>query len=334
MKKIFWVKNLTWDKDVITTALESWADAVFVAEDKVKEVAKYWKIKVISTSWADLNIWKDIAIVKIQSKESEAEAVKFKWKIPVIIENVDWEIIPLENLISKTTNIIQAVYSYEQAVLALQTMEKWADWILLETSDLSQIKKVWSFISKTGFPRIALEKVKITKIEQTWLCDRCCLDTWNILEPGRWMLVWNTSNAFFLVYNENVESPYCDPRNFRVNAWAVHAYILLPDNKTKYIWELKSWEPLLTCNEKGETMQAVLWRNKIEIRPMLEIEAVSESGRTVSLLMQNAETIRLTSPNWKPISITHMKKGDTVMAYFQDWWRHFWQFIKETIDEK
>lgn len=334
MKKIFWVKSLTWDKKVVTTALEAWADAIFVNEEKVSHVKNYWIIKVISTKWADLNIWKDVEIIKITSKEKEKDVVKLWWKIPVIIQNADWTIIPLENLISKTINLIQEVYSSDQWILALQTMEKWADWIILETNDLSEIKKMWEYIRKINEPNLKLETVKITWVTQTWMCDRCCLDTWNLLEPWRWMLIWNTSSAFFLVHNENVESPYCDARPFRVNAWAVHAYILLPWNKTKYLSELNAWDKILSVNEKWECKEAILWRNKIEIRPMLEIEAVNSKWKKVSLLMQNAETIRLTSPEWKPISITHMKKWDEVLAHFQEWWRHFGQNVKETISEK
>ena len=334
MKKIFWVKALSWDKKTITTALEAWAEAVLVDSKHAEDTKKYWRIKTISTENADMIIWKDVDIVCITSKEKEDDVVKYAWKIPVIIQNKDWTIIPLENLISKTSNLIQEVSSSDEWILALQTMEKWADWVLLDCSDMSEIKKLWKFISEINEPDLNLTKVKITSITQTWLCDRCCLDTWNILEPWRGMLVWNKSSAFFLVHNENVASPYCDPRNFRVNAWAVHAYIQLPNNKTKYIWELWSWEEVLTVNEKWETKWAVLWRNKIEIRPMLEVEAKSSEWKIVNLLMQNAETIRLTSPDWKPVSITHMKIWDEVLAYFQEWWRHFGQSVKETINEK
>jgi len=54
----------------------------------------------------------------------------------------------------------------------------------------------------------------------------------------------------------------------------------------------------------------------------------------VTLLMQNAETIRLTSPKGQPVSITHMNIGDEVLAYFQEGGRHFGQAVKETIKEQ
>lgn len=333
MKKIFWVKSLNADKKIVTTALEAGAEAIFTSAGNSEKIKQLGLIQTIAED-GDLVLGKDVAVVRITSKEKEADVVKFGGKIPVIIENDDWEIIPLENLISKTTNLIQSVSSADQGILALQTMEKGADGVLLETNDMSEIKKLGAFIARINEPNLQLETVKITAVKQTDLCDRCCLDTGNLLEPGRGMLIGNSSSAFFLVHSENVESPYCDPRPFRVNAGAVHAYILLPENKTKYIGELKAGERLLTANEKGETKVAVLGRNKIEVRPMLEVEAVSADGKKVSLLMQNAETIRLTGKDGKPVSITHMNIGDEVLAYFQEGGRHFGQAVKETIVEK
>ena len=67
-----------------------------------------------------------------------------------------------------------------------------------------------------------------------------------------------------------------------------------------------------------------------------EIQLLFEvvDGKKVSLLMQNAETIRLTAKDGKPVSITHMNVGDEVLAYFQEGGRHFGQAVKETIVEK
>jgi len=333
MKKIFWVKSLDANKKIVPIAIEAGAEAVLTTKGKSDLIRKAGKITTIAED-GDLKLHQDVEIVKITKKEDEDKVVQFKGKIPVIIENDDWEIIPLENLISKTTNIIQTVYDFNQAKLALQTMEKGADGILLETDNINEIKKTGEFISKMNNEKLNLETVKITAIKQTDLADRCCLDTGSILEPARGMLIGNSSSAFFLVHNENVASQFCDSRPFRVNAGAVHSYILLPENKTKYIGELASGDLVLTINEKGETKNVVLGRNKIEVRPMLEVEAENKKGQKVSLLMQNAETIRLTSPQGKPVSITHMKEGDEVLAYFQEGGRHFGQKVSETIKEK
>jgi len=56
---------------------------------------------------------------------------------------------------------------------------------------------------------------------------------------------------------------------------------------------------------------------------MILIEGVpAESGsiekHPISLVMQNAETIRLTKPGGKPISIVKLKPGDEVLGYEEE----------------
>lgn len=331
MKKLFYLKINTFDKDVITTAIETWVDAIVAPDEIRKQIKELAIIKVISKNW-DLKLWEDVKVFKITKKEDEDDIVKLWWKIPVIIENLDWTIIPLENLLSKTTNIIQSVKTSEQAKLALETMEKWASWICLETTDLNEIKRTWKFIFENTWDKMVLKEAEIIETKQLTLANRCCIDTASILTPWQWLLVWDWSSWMFLVYNENVESPYCDTRPFRVNAWAVHAYVMCPNNKTKYLWELKSWDEVLVVDTKWNTQVVLVWRNKIEKRPMILVRAkVWEKEYT--LIMQNAETIRLTNSKWNPVSVTKLKAWDKVLIYEELQARHFWVKIEETINE-
>lgn len=339
MKKIFWVKIDPFDKNLITTALESGVDAIQVPQGFTDKVHELGKIKTISED-GDLKIGSDVKIIKINQKEDEDSVIAEGGKIPVIIQNkqtdegnADWTIIPLENLISKTTNLIQTVKTAEQAKVALTTMEKGADGILLETSDFQQIKETAKIILESNNEKLELVEAEIIGTEPVAISDRCCIDTASVLPPGKGLLAGDTSSAMFLVYNENVESPYCDPRPFRVNAGAVHAYVRVPGNKTKYMMELKSGVEVLTVDKDGNTEVAVVGRNKIEKRPMMLVRAKTKEGREVSLIMQNAETIRLTSPDGSPISITHLKQGDKVLAYTEEAGRHFGVKVKETIQE-
>jgi 3-dehydroquinate synthase II len=66
---------------------------------------------------------------------------------------------------------------------------------------------------------------------------------------------------------------------------------------------------------------------------MMLVEATYK-GMPLSLVMQNAETIRLTKPGGEPISITHLKPGERVLAYIEEAGRHFGVKIEETIVEK
>jgi 3-dehydroquinate synthase II len=66
---------------------------------------------------------------------------------------------------------------------------------------------------------------------------------------------------------------------------------------------------------------------------MMLVEAAYK-GKALSLVMQNAETIRLTKPGGEPVSITRLEPGDRVLAYLEEAGRHFGVKIDETIVEK
>ncbi|MBD3238022.1 MAG: 3-dehydroquinate synthase II [Candidatus Moranbacteria bacterium] len=334
-KRKFWFKPLKWDKKLITLALESGFEAFYVEPKYIDTTKELAKIKVIAKDKkADLVIGKDVYEVMITSKQAEKQAIKHQGKKPVIIYNQDWTIIPLENLIAKTGNLIQHVHTAEQAKTAFETLEKGADGILLETQDPSQIKKMEQIMKEAKNEKIELLEAEIRSVENLTTGDRVVIDTASILKPGQGMLVGDSSKAMFLVYNENVKSPYCDPRPFRVNAGGAHAYIRMPKDKTKYVGEIKSGDQVLTVDQNGNTEVAIAGRVKIEKRPMAIVRGRIKN-QTISLVLQNAETIRLTKKNGQPVSITKLKKGDKVLAYLEEVGagRHFGIKIKETITE-
>ena len=147
------------------------------------------------------------------------------------------------------------------------------------------------------------------------------------------MLVGNSSSGMFLVRAENIETPYCDPRPFRVNAGGVHAYVRTPEGKTKYLADLRTGDRVLIVDAEGKTEVAFVGRSKIEKRPMMLVEAEHE-GHKLSLILQNAETIRLTSPDGSPISVARLDEGDEVLACIEESGRHFGVKIEESIVEK
>ena len=89
----------------------------------------------------------------------------------------------------------------------------------------------------------------------------------------------------------------------------------------------------MVVDYKGKTQTAYLGRNKIEKRPMMLIEADTD-GAAVSLVLQNAETIRLVSPDGKAMSVTKLKVGDKVLAHIETIGRHFGMQVEETLTEK
>jgi 3-dehydroquinate synthase II len=147
------------------------------------------------------------------------------------------------------------------------------------------------------------------------------------------MLVGNTSSAFLMVHPETLENPYVAPRPFRVNAGAVHAYTLLPDGKTAYLADLAVGDRVLIAEHTGATHEAVVGRVKIERRPLLLVEAKAGDAK-VSLVLQNAETIRLVAEDGRAVSVVDLAVGDRVLGSVAEGGRHFGIAVAETILEK
>ena len=66
---------------------------------------------------------------------------------------------------------------------------------------------------------------------------------------------------------------------------------------------------------------------------MMLIEAEAE-GSPISLVAQNAETIRMVTPDGKAISVTSLKPGDKVLGHVEKMGRHFGMQVDETLIEK
>ena len=58
------------------------------------------------------------------------------------------------------------------------------------------------------------------------------------------------------------------------------------------------------------------------------------SDKQVTSILQNAETIRLTDPEGKALSVVNLKPGDKVLVALEEAGRHFGIKIEETITEK
>ena len=335
MKK-FWFKLNTWNQELITTAIEAGVDAVYVPPENVAQVRALAKVPTISSdSQADLVIGDRVAEVLLDSQEKEQEVTQYQGKIPVIVYSSDWSIIPLENLIAKTSNLIQQVKSSQEAEIAFGILEKGVDGVLLETEDMAEIKQVGKLVQDCHNEPLPLTEAEIVAVEPVGMGDRVVVDACSLLRPGQGMLVGNSAAAMFLVHNENVENPYCAPRPFRVNAGGVHAYIRMPDNTTKYLAELCSGSRVAIVDPQGNTQEAIVGRVKIEKRPMLLIEAKVAETRC-SLIAQNAETIRLTKPDGGYISVVQLQAGDRVLAFIEEKGigRHFGMKVVETVEEK
>ena len=327
--KQFWVDCRPWNKDVATTAIESGADAIVA--DRAEDVKRLGRITTAAPD-GDLVFGKDVIECTITDKASENEAAQKGKNRIVVVTTSDWTVIPLENLVAQSDRIVAAVKDTHEAELALHVLEKGVWGILLKTADPFVVKAVAALI-KSQAGTVSLVPFTVTKIRPVGMGDRVCVDTCSMLADGDGMLMGNTSSAMLLVHAETLENPYVAPRPFRVNAGAVHAYILMPDGKTAYLSDLSIGGQVLVSDAKGTARSAIVGRTKIERRPLLLVEAEG-GGAKASLILQNAETIRLVAPDGSAISVVNLAAGDTILGCSLEGGRHFGMAVKETIREK
>ena len=330
MKRI-WVRVEPWDKDLAITALESGADAVVVAEGDSPRVKELGAVPTVAPD-GDIKPESEVVWLDVRSKADEEAAATTHLDKTVVLRTHDWTVIPLENLVSRRGGLMAEVTGAEEARLVTQALEKGVDGVVLDTRSPEEVRKTVALIHALS-PKVELAAARVTAINALGMGDRACVDTCTRMGEGEGMLVGNSGQAFFLVHSESLETPYVAPRPFRVNAGAVHAYALLPEGKTKYLSELKAGDEVLLVRHDGQTSVGYVGRNKIERRPLLLVEAEAE-GQSASLILQNAETIRLTSAAGEALSVAALAVGDEVLVHFGEGGRHFGRQIEETITEK
>ena len=137
-----------------------------------------------------------------------------------------------------------------------------------------------------------------------------------------------------MVHGEIADTEFVNARPFRVNAGAVHSYILQPGNKTGYLSELAAGSTVMIVDHEGRTRETKVGRAKIETRPMLLVEA-THGDETISAIIQNAETICLVTPGGEQLSVSRLKVGDVVKLHVSgSKGRHFGKDIEEKMIEK
>jgi 3-dehydroquinate synthase II len=327
--KALWVEARPFSTAIATAALEAGADAIVTDEpDRVRALGR---ITTIGPG-GDLEWDRDLYGVTIASSEDEDRAVDLAKQGVVVVETSDWTVIPLENLIARSDRVYARVSSEDDALLALGALEKGVAGIVLATDDPGVVRRVAALVKREG-ERVPLVPFTVTSVRSLGMGDRVCVDTCTLFKDGEGLLVGNTSSAMLLVHAETLENPYVAPRPFRVNAGAVHAYCLLPGGRTAYLADLAAGDAVLECDERGCSASAAVGRVKIERRPLLLVEAVSEDGRRAGVVLQNAETIRLVRVGGGAISVAALKPGDRVLGALLEGGRHFGHAITETIRE-
>jgi len=317
------------DKELVTSAIESGVKKIIVSKGMSEQVHKLGRIQTIAID-GDLILGEYLIEHEIKSKSDEDKALIDSKKSLVLIHANDWKIIPLENLVSKSDNILVSC-SVSEIPTMLTVLEKGVRGVVVKPKNRQEIIDAVKELNKS-VTKIDLVEAIVTNIKILGSGERACVDTCNLMGLGEGMLIGNSPKMLFLVQSESMEVEYCATRPFRVNAGSIHSYVLLPEGKTKYLLELNSGDEALCVNSKGETKKVIVGRNKIENRPLVLIEA--KVGEQIgAVILQNAETIRVVVSGGKSISVAELKNGDKILVKIGEAGRHFGQAIKEKIIE-
>lgn len=320
-----YVKAAPFDKKLVTLALESGVDGVAAEAEDADKISVLGRTEVLKLD--------EVERVAIKEKADEERAAAVLEKGGTVLLEAGWEIIPVENLLAVGKGRLGAeAESLERARLAAGVLERGVDFVVLTPEAAPEIKAaVAEFKLSRG--RVELESAKVVGIASAGMGHRVCVDTLSMLRLGQGMLVGNSSAFTFLVHAETLSNPYVAARPFRVNAGAVHAYAKLPGDRTGYLEELAAGREVLIVDADGESLVATVGRIKVEVRPMLLVEAETASGARGAVFLQNAETIRLVKADGSPVSVVALKEGDEVLVQTDEAGRHFGMRIKEDIKE-
>jgi 3-dehydroquinate synthase II len=327
-------------KEALSTLVNQYCD-VIVEGDKASFLANKQNRVVFFLSadnFEKLNVENKVLRICISDKATENLTVKVSelGASYLIISCANWRVIPLENLIARIkgkSKLIAEVTNAEEAKVALETLELGTDGVLLKTSDPEELLKTVAIVKPEALKlEMAIAKIISTKPISTGA--RVCVDTCELMTQGEGMLVGSQSAGLFLVEAEVHENPYVASRPFRVNAGSISMYTLGTLQTTRYLSEFKAGDEVIIVNRDGKLRKGNVGRIKIEIRPLILIEAQVE-GKTIKTILQNAETIRVVTPKAsKPV--TELKPNDEVLVYLAaKGGRHFGVSVpEETVIEK
>ncbi|GAU47553.1 hypothetical protein TSUD_284200, partial [Trifolium subterraneum] len=350
-KKVWiWTKN----KEVMTAAVErGWN--TFIFPSNFTQLANDWSsIAVISPLFASEKEILDaenkrVATIFDVSTPEELERIRPEdAQAPNIVVNLlDWQVIPAENIIAAFQNSQKTVLAISdntsEAQIFLEALEHGLDGIVLKVEDVEPILELKEYFDRRTEESnvLNLTKATVTNIQVAGMGDRVCVDLCSLMRPGEGLLIGSFARGLFLVHSECLESNYIASRPFRVNAGPVHAYIAVPGGRTCYLSELKSGKEVIVIDQQGRQRIAIVGRVKIESRPLILVEAkIDSDNQTISILLQNAETVALVCPVQgnnllkTAFPVTSLKVGDEVLLRVQGGARHTGIEIQEFIVEK
>jgi len=327
-----WARVIPWDKEVAVSALESGVEALWVP-DGCADLARELGRVVTVCGEGDLREGVDFRVTRMESKEDESRIAGSPADAAWVVYPREREVIPLENLVAWGRTVLVVAKTPQDVALYRGVLERGVYGLVLEAAGAAEVRALAGAATDRA-EDVGLVAAKVIEVAPLGMGDRVCVDTCTWIEGSRGMLVGNGSAGLFLVCAENVPNPYVLPRPFRVNAGAVHSYCRVPGGRTAYLADLAAGSGVLLVDAAGRGDVAYVGRVKVERRPLLLIRAMSPSGSEHSIVLQNAETIRLAGPGGGAASVSRIAAGDELLLREERAGRHFGVAVEETIREK
>lgn len=311
-------------REAATSAIEGGVNTFVVPEGGEGEISTLARVRIIERRGDELydQGLRTGQVVTIASADDVVRAIELlAGGRTLLLETPDWTIIPLEDLVAARHGeglsgmALAIVGSVEEARVALGALEHGVDGVVIRPRSAEEVRGLVSGVRALGSDRIVLPLSvgTVLRVQELGLGDRACVDTVDILREGEGLLVGSSSKGFLLVHGETIENPYAAVRPFRVNAGAVHSYVLVPGGKTKYLSETEAGIRVLLVDRDGEGRPSHVGRLKIERRPLVLIE-VEAGGHRFNSILQNAETVRLVTPAGHA-SVSSLEEGQKVIVY-------------------
>ncbi|HUR63250.1 MAG TPA: 3-dehydroquinate synthase II [Candidatus Thermoplasmatota archaeon] len=297
-------------------------------------------------------------LVEVGDAESQRSAARGKGL--VVVHAPDWRVIPLENLVAARRDRPGTLFAHadspQQALLFARTLETGVHGIVLAPRHPSDIADTDRLLREAFRPTLpdrdsgepkpipepkvpaiptipvsaggaGLVEARVTRVEDAGMGDRVCVDCTAQFTDGEGLLVGSTARSFALVHAETVPSDLVPTRPFRVNAGAVHSYLLGPGGRTSYLSEVAAGTRVLAVSAAG-VREMTVGRAKVEPRPHLLV--AWEGG---SAILQNAETVRLLTPRGA-VSVTALKPGDSILVHHEVAARHTGLPVDGRLEER
>ncbi|CAI5481909.1 unnamed protein product [Closterium sp. Yama58-4] len=264
----------------------------------------------------------------------------------VVMDAADWKVIPAENAVAAfaptRTSIMGVASTAQDAQVLLESLEAGLDGVVLRTSDPSQVFALKASLAHS-ISGGASSGDSDSGGDSRHGAPRVC-GSLLAASPGAGLLVGSFARGLFLVHAECLQSDYVASRPFRVNAGPVHSYVAVPGGRTAYLSELTAGSTVLVVERTGQTWPATVGRVKVEARPLTLVSAkVSGHEESFSIILQNAETVRLVSPldpsapeeaAAGSVSVSELREGDHVLlAVQQNAARHTGIAVQEFVRE-